>query len=106
MYAGDYDDAVSYSYPVGYDTVGPVSTFSFVVAGSSWTCAPAANHGLWVYCNYVPGSLLICPSQTLMYDNNWVTMRATLKNWKGGVSAISSGRRRLRTGSRSKTVSG
>jgi prepilin-type N-terminal cleavage/methylation domain-containing protein len=87
MYANDFNDAISYSYPTGYDASGPVSAFGFTVYG--WGTTPAPNHGLWVYYKYATGSLLLCPSQTIAYDNNWTTMRASLLKWKGGAPTAS-----------------
>ena len=87
MYADDFNDAVSCSYPFGQDTVGKISTFAVQVyskagAGDS---TPGANHGLWVYAGYIPGRLLECPSHTVAFDDRWKAWKTILFNWKRGL---------------------
>ena len=93
MYASDFNDIVSYAYPAAPDQnptgSGAITRFAFVVYG--WGAVPGANHGLWTYCNYAPGSLLVCPSQTLAYNSNgggWAGNNANLMKWKGGAPPV------------------
>ena len=92
MYASDFNDAVSYSYPP-VDSSGPITRFDFVIYG--WGVTPGANHSLWTYSNYAPGSLLICPSQTLAIDTNltggWAANNAILMKWRGGTVPAGTG---------------
>ena len=74
MYADDFNDAVSCSYPFALDTEGESSTFVTIVLYKPYaSITPSANHALWVYTRYIPASLLGCPSQTAASDDNVLT---------------------------------
>jgi prepilin-type N-terminal cleavage/methylation domain-containing protein len=81
MYAQDFDDAVSYSYPA--ESNGVITRFGYVVYG--WKMPIPANHGLWIYCGYGSGSLLLCPSHTLRRGNRWPNIYEQLPAWTDGL---------------------
>ena len=87
MYSDDFNGVVSYSYPQGADAVGPITRFPWAFYGW-YNPNPPANHALWVYCGYAPGSIMYCPSQTLT-DYRWPGIFTALKKWKRGLPGTS-----------------
>jgi len=89
MYTDDFNGVVSYSYsyPQGADGVGPITRFPWSFWGW-YNPNPPANHALWVYCGYAPGSIMYCPSQTLT-DYRWPGIITALKKWKRGLPTTS-----------------
>lgn len=91
MYASDYDDAVTFSYPANFEAPPPwvagVQTrfAGYVVRG--WmndvpTRGPATNHGMWVEMDYTTGATLICPSHTFYHaPEPWTAPANATRHW-------------------------
>lgn len=91
MYADDFNDAISYSYPIDSANGSVITRFPYAIYGTGWGIAPLpANHGLWIYCKYAAGSVLYCPSHTLALGDSgrWTNYRTNLLKWTGGLPPL------------------
>jgi prepilin-type N-terminal cleavage/methylation domain-containing protein len=100
MYAGDFEEAIAFSYPANLTNPPDAGSVQLRFSGYAvrgWMDAnpatpaiygPATNQGMWVEMGYITGTLLICPSHTYhdcasaADQNYWDPMYAALRAWR------------------------